>query len=199
MKYVLQLKTEPTASSDGVWKDWLSLRNSSLTNAGIGLFAEREFALKMPIGYYIGPTVWKSDVLGGNKPSDAYFRQHDIRVADDPMGKYDLAYLDNKCFYRLVRPLPLTHGGPGQSLYMGFHYTNSYTQTFAEKSARREKKRGNNVVLREDGMVQASKLIRKDTELFVGYEEDEANDPEERQAAAEERKSAAEKSKKLST
>ena len=188
MKYVLQLKSKATKHSKGVWKDWVSLRNSSFRNGGIGLYSEREFKKHAPLGFYVGPTIWRSDVEGGSKPSDGYLKKRGIREPDDELAKYDLAYLYNDCFYRLVRPKPLTYGGPGLPLYMGFHYANSYTETFVRKATRREKKKGNNIVFKEDGMVLASKKIPKDTELLVGYQEDEANVPQDRKPCDRKRK-----------
>ena len=43
------------------WYDYLYLSNSTIWNAGIGLFAARELPTRTLIGYYCGVLLWRSD------------------------------------------------------------------------------------------------------------------------------------------
>ena len=166
-KYVLYLKTKR-----GQWKPWLSLRPSTLTAGGIGLFAERQFEKNTPLGFYMGETIWRSDIEGGSKPTDDFLRKKGVNT-DSP---YDLIYLDNHCRMRLVRPLPL--GSREEShryLYMGLHYMNNACQTYADDKKREEAAKLNNALLIEDATVKCVKRILPNEEIFTGYDTGEHN------------------------
>ena len=61
-KHVLQL------CAKGKWKDWVSIRKSSIKEAGMGLFAERYFPRMSCLGIFVGNTIHKVTEAGAKKP-----------------------------------------------------------------------------------------------------------------------------------
>ena len=163
VKYVLYLKTDDT------WKRWISLRPSNLRAGGTGVFAERQFNRNTPIGFYAGDLIWRSEMEGGSKPSDAFFERKGVKQMP-----YDLSYRDSGAKFRVVRPKPLNYPGEEMlSLYMGMHYLNNACETFADEEEKLKAAKRNNTMIYDDGHIVTTKKILPNTEIYTGYTFDE--------------------------
>ena len=196
-KHVLQLCLDKKdAFGNKQWKPWTSIRRSTLKNGGLGIFAERGFDKNTPIGYCIGPTVWRSDIVGGSKPSDAF-----VDAVVPEQTATDLTHLDNECRMRLVRPerLPLSLDGDPVSLHMGLQCLNNAcdTHTVDAKPSRRNATRQNKTLIIEDGVVKATTRIHTDEEIFTGHVEGESNESKPRRSKSKTKSMTKEKRQRI--
>ena len=141
----------------------MSLQKSSYKRAGLGLFAERQFNMKSPVGFYMGETIWKTESARTAKPKD---------VMLDKLTKgsqiYDLAYIDDNCKVRVVRPSPIEDNGRTKHcLYMGMHYKNNACEAFCSNPQINNAAKHNNVMIVEDGTVKAMKRINLGDEIKI--------------------------------
>jgi len=166
-RWLLQLNSKPEGESPKWW-DWLLIKKSHLSSAHLGLFAARDFPRKSVLGFYIGPVVWQCARAGTEQPSDEYLTSVGIQVSP-----YMLTYKDGEAKWRTIDPLPVA-AGSGQPLYMGMHYMNNACKTYLEGTKEFEdSRRLQNTLMIDDGMVYATKKIRKGSELLTGYTNDE--------------------------
>jgi hypothetical protein len=69
-RYYLQILNTERKGNMGKWTDWIYLANSQYIEGNMGVFAARQFPAGMPVGFYIGPEVWRSSKVGGKYPND---------------------------------------------------------------------------------------------------------------------------------
>ena len=106
------------------WYDYLYLSNSTIRNAGIGLFAVHELPTRTLIGYYCGVLLWRS---GQMLPYDEHTV---IEPPDEETDAYTILMRDSKGEWVTVSP-----GGCGEpSLYMGFQFMNDIGLSFDDET-----------------------------------------------------------------
>ena len=169
-KYVMRIKT-----LNGKWKPWISIRNSTVKDNVLGVFAERMFHKGSCLGYYVGETVWKSDgdhYTPDNKPTDEFIKSLHVSSIQYGSARTTYCYLDNSLNWRLVRVHPLETGeaGTAQSLMMGFHYIVSSGSSFSHDSpSYKYAIKMSNVTLNREGRVIATRRIELDDELVAVF------------------------------
>ena len=105
------------------WYDYLYLLNSTIRNAGIGLFAARELLTRTLIGYYCGVLLWR---LGQMLPYDEHMV---IEPLDEATDVFMILMRDSKGEWVTV-----SLGGCGElSLYMGFQFMNDIGLSFDDE------------------------------------------------------------------
>ena len=106
------------------WYDYLYLLNSTIWNAGIGLFTVRELPTRTLIGYYCSVLLWRS---GQMLPYD----EHTVmEPPDEETDAYTILMQDSKGEWVTVSP-----GGCGEpSLYMGFQFMNDIGLSFDDET-----------------------------------------------------------------
>ena len=142
----------------GKWYDYLYLSNSTIRNAGIGLFAARELPSRTLIGYYCGVLLWRS---GQMLPYDEHSV---IEPPDEKTDAYTILMWDSKGEWVTVSP-----GGCGEpSLYMGFQFMNDIGLSFDDETENQSRvcRAMYNTQITEDGCVR---MIGKGTELLCPY------------------------------
>ena len=106
------------------WYDYLYLSNSTIRNAGIGLFAARELLSRTLIGYYCGVLLWR---LGQMLPYDEHTV---IEPPDEEADAYMILMQDSKGEWVTV-----SLGGCGEpSLYIGFQFMNDIGLSFDDET-----------------------------------------------------------------
>lgn len=161
--YVLQLK-----NNKDTWDNWIEVKQSSFTSAGLGVFAKKSFPLGSIVGYYCGKILWKRETCGGREPSAAFLKESGIEDS-----AHSLRYLNHEYKYVHVQPDSVSKFSPETKFpfYMGMHYINDACHDILETSPLHEKmKKFNNVRLLNDGSVEAVKQIKAGTELCCGYQ-----------------------------
>ena len=143
------------------WYDYLYLSNSTIRNAGIGLFAARELPSRTLIGYYCGVLLWRS---GQTLPYDEHSV---IEPPDEKTDAYTILMRDSKGEWVTVSP-----GGCGEpSLYMGFQFMNDIGLSFDDETENQSRvcRAMYNTQITEDGCVYTMRMIAKGTELLCPY------------------------------
>ena len=143
------------------WYDYLYLSNSTIRNAGIGLFAARELPSRTLIGYYCGVLLWRS---GQMLPYDEHLV---IEPPDEKTDAYTILMRDSKGEWVTVSP-----GGCGEpSLYMGFQFMNNIGLSFDDEMENQSRvcQVMYNTQITEDGCVYTTRMIAKGTELLCPY------------------------------
>ena len=143
------------------WYDYLYLSNSTICNAGIGLFAARELPSRTLIGYYCGVLLWRS---GQTLPYDEHSV---IEPPDEKTDAYTILMRDSKGEWVTVSP-----GGCGEpSLYMGFQFMNDIGLSFDDETENQSRvcRAMYNTQITEDGCVYTTRMIAKGTELLCPY------------------------------
>ena len=143
------------------WYDYLYLSNSTIRNAGIGLFARRELLSRTLIGYYCGVLIWWS---GQMLPYDEHMV---IEPSDEKTDAYTILMQDSKGEWMTVSP-----GGCGElSLYMGFQFMNDIGLSFDDEMENQSRvcRAMYNTQITEDGCVYTTRMIAKGTELLCPY------------------------------
>jgi len=174
------------------WTDWIYLSRSTYAKARIGVFAARQFKAFTPIGHYIGPTIWRADLVGGRDPWDEYLR---TQLKDHEQFKdYQMSVRDTDGRCCVVGPKPLfsvadmilgkqnkTEAMPltenekldcTRPLYMGMHYLNDALfdiRRDKKSDAFERRKKEINVYAEEDSTLFAAKRINTGTELCFSY------------------------------
>ena len=143
------------------WYDYLYLSNSTIWNAGIGLFAGHEVPSRTLISYYCGVLLWHS---GQMLPYDEHMG---IDPLDEKTDAYTILMRDSKGEWVTVSP-----GGCGEpSLCMGFQFMNDIGLSFDDETENlsRVSRAMYNTQITEDGCVYAMRMIAKGTELLCPY------------------------------
>ena len=143
------------------WYDYLYLSNSTIRNAGIGLFAGRELPSRTLIGYYCSVLLWHS---GQMLPYDEHTV---IEPPDEKTDAYTILMQDSKGEWVTVSP-----GGCGEpSLYMGFQFMNDIGLSFDDETQNQSRVcwAMYNTQITEDGCVYTMRMIAKGTELLCPY------------------------------
>ena len=143
------------------WYDYLYLSNSTIRNAGIGLFAGRELPSRTLIGYYCVVLLWRS---GQTLPYDEHSV---IEPPDEKTDAYTILMRDSKGEWVTVSP-----GGCGElSLYMGFQFMNDIGLSFDDETENQSRvcRAMYNTQITEDGCVYTTRMIAKGTELLCAY------------------------------
>ena len=143
------------------WYDYLYLSNSTIQNAGIGLFAARELPTRTLIGYYCGVLLWH---LGQMLPYDEHMV---IEPLDEETDAYTILMWDSKGEWVTVSP-----GGCGEpSLYMGFQFMNDIGLSFDDEMENQSRvcRVMYNTQITEDGCVYTTRMIGKGMELLCAY------------------------------
>ena len=143
------------------WYDYLYLSNSTIRNAGIGLFAGHELPSRTLIGYYCSVLIWRS---GQMLP----YNEHTvIEPPDEKTDPYTILMRDSKGEWVTVSP-----GGCGKpSLYMGFQFMNDIGLSFDDETENQSRvcRAMYNTQITEDGCVYTMRMIAKGTELLCPY------------------------------
>ena len=106
------------------WYDYLYLSNSTIQNAGIGLFTAHELPTRTLIGYYCGVLLWHS---GQMLPYDEHTV---IEPPDEETDACTILMRDSKGERVTVSP-----GWCGEpSLYMGFQFMNDIGLSFDDET-----------------------------------------------------------------
>ena len=143
------------------WYDYLYLSNSTIRNAGIGLFTAHELPTRTLIGYYCGVLLWR---LGEMLPHDEHTV---IEPPDEETDAYTILMRDSKGEWVTVSP-----GGCGEpSLYMGFQFMNDIGLSFDDEMENQSRvcRVMYNTQITEDGCVYTMRMIAKGTELLCAY------------------------------
>ena len=143
------------------WYDYLYLSNSTIWNAGIGLFAVRELPTRTLIGYYCGVLLWRS---GQMLPYDEHMV---IEPLDEETDAYKILMRDSKGEWVTVSP-----GGCGEpSVYMGFQLMNDIGLSFDDETENQSRvcRAMYHTQITEDGCVYTMRMIAKGTELLCAY------------------------------
>ena len=106
------------------WYDYLYLSSSMIWNAGIGLFAVREFPTRTLIGYCCGVLLWHLGQM-------LLYDEHTvIEPLDEVTDAYTILMWDSKGEWVTVSP-----GGCGEPLlYMGFQFMNDIGLSFDDET-----------------------------------------------------------------
>ena len=143
------------------WYDYLYLSNSTIRNAGIGLFAACELPSRTLIGYYCSVLLWRS---GQMLPYDEPMV---IEPPDEETDVYAILMRDSKGEWVTVSP-----GGCGEPwLYMGFQFMNDIGLSFDDETENQSRvcRAMYNTQITEDGCVYTTRMIGKGTELLCAY------------------------------
>ena len=143
------------------WYDYLYLSNSTIRNAGIGLFAGRKLPSRTLIGYYCSVLIWQ---LGQMLPYDEHTV---IEPPDEKTDAYTVLMRDSKGEWVIVSP-----GGCGEPLlYMGFQFMNDIGLSFDDETENQSRvsRAMYNTQITEDGCVYTMRMIAKGTELLCPY------------------------------
>ena len=143
------------------WYDYLYLSNSTIRNAGIGLFAVLELPTRTLIGYYCGVLLWRLGQM-------LMYNEHMvIEPPDEGTDAYTILMRDSKGEWVTVSP-----GGCGElSLYMGFQFMNHIGLSFDDETENQSRvcRAMYNTQITEDGCVYTTRMIAKGTELLCMY------------------------------
>ena len=143
------------------WYDYLYLSNSTIWNAGIGIFAGHELPSRTLIGYYCGVLLWHS---GQMLPYDEHTV---IEPLDEKTDAYTILMQDSEGEWVTVSP-----GGCGEpSLYMGFQIMNNIGLSFGDEMENQSRVcwAMYKTQITEDGCVYTMRMIGKGTELLCTY------------------------------
>jgi len=177
--YVLQIYH--SKGKDSKWEDYLVAKRSNLFHGNVGLWTCRPLPAGMTIGYYIGPTVWASNVAGGKKPHPA---KYDKMIPHSPDCIYEQELRNNEGRCVVVAPKPpfsvLTKDESGENtevklqdtnklphLFMGMHLMNSAREIFTDRTPYSERKI--KVTVEEDGACLLNSPVEANQELFMCY------------------------------
>jgi hypothetical protein len=124
----------------GKWTDWIYLANSQYIEGNMGFFAACQFPAGMPVGFYIGPEVWRSNKVGGKYPNNNKLEavlpqthkeyQVAIRNLDGTMVVYNPEPLERIVLQDRTR----NEASVKKPLYMGVHYMNDCSNGMALNS-----------------------------------------------------------------
>ena len=143
------------------WYDYLYLSNSTIRNAGIGLFTVRELPSRTLIGYYCGVLLWRLGQM-------LLYDEHTvIEPPDEETDVYTILMRDSKGEWVTV-----SLGGCGEpSLYMDFQFMNDIGLSFDDETENQSRvcRAMYNTEITEDGCVYTTRMIGKGTELLCAY------------------------------
>jgi hypothetical protein len=154
-RYVLQLK------GGDKWWDWLSIRDSTIQSASLGLFTERSFVKEELIGIYVGSTNHTVSEAGGPKLSSQEIVAKEL---DDERG---MQVRDkNGCWKVSVAK------GDLKEVMLGAQFINSAVLLYKRDSNqhKRAKRMDVNCAFNDDGIVYATKLFLNGRELLAEYD-----------------------------
>ena len=143
------------------WYDYLYLSNSTIWNAGIGLFSEHELPTRTLIGYYRGGLLWHS---GQMLPYDEHMV---IEPPDEETDVYTILMRDSKGEWVTVSP----GGSDEPSLYMGFQFMNDIGLSFDDETENQSRvcRAMYNTQITKEGCVYTTRMIGKGMELLCAY------------------------------
>ena len=106
------------------WYDYFYLSNSTIRNAGIGLYAVCELPTRTLIGYYCGVLLWCLGQMW-------LYNEHMVmEPPDEGTDAYTILMWDSKGEWVTVSP-----GGCGEPLlYMGFQFMNDFGLSFDDET-----------------------------------------------------------------
>ena len=143
------------------WYDYLYLSNSTIRNAGIGLFAACELPTRTLIGYYCSVLLWHSGQML------LYDEHMVIEPLDEETDAYTILMRDSKGEWVTVSP-----AGCGEpSLYMGFQFMNDIGLSFDDEMENQSRvcRAMYNTQITEDGCVYTTRMIAKGMELLCAH------------------------------
>mmetsp|Transcript_40348 Transcript_40348/g.97434 ORF Transcript_40348/g.97434 Transcript_40348/m.97434 type:complete len:242 (-) Transcript_40348:28-753(-) len=143
------------------WVDYFQVKQSSIRNAGLGLFAARKFRKDEPMGKYYGkifnddeldPNLWKQ---GRDEDELAYSPEYTMHVP-----KHGVLVVHERKSRTSTIPL-----------FFGFHYCNDATWFSVQGSGKKPKDTNmqNNIAMDPDLTVYATRTIKKGEELLLTY------------------------------
>ena len=192
-RWMLQIKTRDPKKGDQWW-DWVYIQQSAVKKANLGLFTGRDFPRGSILGYHVGRVTFQAEDPTAARPTDA-----DLDKEGVPCTPYTITVRDKKACWRVIDPVPVQHQDEaekegvavqalaalagesealkfagGAPLHMGMHYMNNACETYREGTVLHEKaKKKQNCYITDEGGVQVTKKVPKDTELFTPYNSNE--------------------------
>ena len=146
------------------WFDYLYLSNSTIQNAGIGLFTAHELPTRTLIGYYCSVRLWRLGQM-------LLYNEHMvIEPPDEGTDAYTILMWDAKGEWVTVSP-----GRCGELLlYMGFQFMNDVGLSFDDEMENQSRvcQAMYNTQITEDGCVYTMRMIAKGMELLCAYVQD---------------------------
>jgi hypothetical protein len=154
------------------WNPWVSVKKSTIDNAGNGLFAAKEFQKGKTLGFYVGNVVYKYPKKWTAKASEEFLQEQQGIPEDDSRT---MTLVDKEGFCVMVNPCygrnreKIAH----PPLLMGMHFLNDFTKIYDEETGESSKEKmlkHNNVWVDDQGGIKATRRILVDEELFLSYE-----------------------------
>ena len=160
-KYKIQI-----LDGEHTWLDLFEVRPSTIENAGLGLFALRDYANGSLLGMYAGKVVRRPSQTRPLKLSAAQIA-YSMKLTDDVIVLQQ-GVMGGRC------------GGPNQiPTFFGFHFCNDpcYVEPSTGRQMRQLRSRSCNTIVSDDNLkVFATADIQKGDELFFNYNRGEEED-----------------------
>jgi hypothetical protein len=170
--FTMYLWDSPVYKKKESWNAWVSVRKSTIDNAGNGLFAAKEFQKGETVGFYVGNVVYKYGKKWTTKASEEFLQEELGFLEAD--GR-TMTLVDKEGFRVVVNPC---YGRKREKiadppLLMGMHFLNDFTQIYDEQTGgglKEKMMRHNNVWMDDRGGIKATKRVLVGEELFLSGE-----------------------------